>query len=153
MDGNVLAAAVIYRDAPAALEWLERAFGFETTMAIDPPPGQPTMGHYEMDCGVGRIMIGSEWTDSARSPASVGGVNTQSLHIGLAEGIDAHCERARAAGATIVQEPEDQFYGDRTYRVADLDGHVWTFSQHVRDVSRAEAEAAIGTSIRAKNWS
>lgn len=153
MDGNNFAAAVIYRDAPAALQWLERAFGFETTMAIDPPPDQPTMGHYEMDCGGGRIMVGSEWTESARSPASVGGVNTQSLHVGLAADIDAHCERARAAGAAIVQEPEGQFYGDRTYRAADLDGHVWTFSQHVRDVGRAEAEAAIGTSIRAKNWS
>ena len=153
MDGNSFAAAVIYRDAPAALEWLERAFGFETTMAIDPPPGQPTMGHYEMDCGGGRIMVGSEWTESARSPASVGGVNTQYLHIQLDDGLDAHCERARAAGATIVQEPEDQFYGDRTYRAADLDGHEWVFGMHVRDVSRAEAEAAIGTSIRAKNWS
>ncbi len=153
MDGNTFAAAVIYRDAPAALEWLERAFGFETTMAIDPPPGQPTMGHYEMDCGGGRIMVGSEWTESARSPASVGGANTQYLHIQLDSGLDAHCERARAAGATIVQEPEDQFYGDRTYRAADLDGHEWVFAMHVRDVSRAEAEAAIGTSIRAKNWS
>lgn len=153
MDGNTFAAAVIYRDAPAALEWLERAFGFETTMAIAPPPGQPTMGHYEMDCGGGRIMVGSEWTESARSPASVGGVNTQYLHIQLDGGLDAHCERARAAGATIVQEPEDQFYGDRTYRAADLDGHEWVFAMHVRDVSRAEAEAAIGTSIRAKNWS
>jgi uncharacterized glyoxalase superfamily protein PhnB len=66
--------------------------------------------------------------------------------------VDAHCARARAAEATIVAEPEDQFYGDRTYRAVDLEGHVWTFSSHVRDVSRAEAEAAIGQKIEARNW-
>jgi hypothetical protein len=49
-------------------------------------------------------------------------------------------------------EPEDQFYGDRLYRCADLEGHHWTFAVHVRDVSRAEAEAAIGQPIQATNW-
>ena len=55
-------------------------------------------------------------------------------------------------GATIVAEPEDQFYGDRTYRAVDPEGHVWTFSQHVRDVGRAEAEEARGVTIKATNW-
>ena len=47
---------------------------------------------------------------------------------------------------------EDQFYGDRTYRAVNLEGHVWTFSVHVRDVTRAEAEAAIGQRIVASSW-
>lgn len=152
MDTNTVTPAIIYRDACTALDWLAKAFGFEVTMAIDPPPDQPTMGHYEMDCGGGRIMVGSEWTDLARSPARNGGVNTQFLHVQLADGIDRHCEQARAAGADIVQEPQDEFYGDRTYRAIDLDGHMWTFAMHVRDVSKAEAEAAIGVPIEAKNW-
>jgi uncharacterized glyoxalase superfamily protein PhnB len=66
--------------------------------------------------------------------------------------VDAHCERARAAGARILVEPAEQFYGDRVYRCADLEGHHWTFAQHVRDVSRAEAEEAIGRPIRATDW-
>ena len=70
----------------------------------------------------------------------------------MASGIDAHCARARTAGATILAEPEDQFYGDRIYRAADLEGHVWTFSQHVRDVGKEEAEAAIGLPIEATSW-
>ena len=70
----------------------------------------------------------------------------------LAGDLDEHCERARAAGATIAAEPADQFYGDRTYRAIDLEGHCWTFSAHVRDVTRAEAEAAIGQPIQATDW-
>jgi uncharacterized glyoxalase superfamily protein PhnB len=72
--------------------------------------------------------------------------------VQLLGGLDEHCERARAAGAVIAAEPEDQFYGDRTYRALDLDGHCWTFSAHVRDVTRAEAEAAIGQRIVATGW-
>ena len=61
--------------------------------------------------------------------------------------MDAHCGRARAAGATILAEPSDQFYGDRTYRAVDLEGHVWSFGQTVRQVSREQAEAASGLKI------
>lgn len=153
MDNEVFTSSVFYRDPRAALAWLERAFGFEVSMAIDGPPGQPAMGHYEMSrAGSGRIMIGGEWADWARSPANAGSLNTQSVSVRVSEGIDEHCERARAAGAVIAQEPDDQFYGDRTYRAIDPEGHCWTFSMHVRDVSRQEAEAAIGQPITAPGW-
>ena len=153
MDLPAFTVAATYRDPKTALDWLGRAFGFEVTMAIDGPDDDPSMCHYEMAIeGRGRIMIGGEWADWTRSPASIGGVNTQSTHVDLASGLDAHCERARAAGATIVAEPEDQFYGDRTYRAVDPEGHVWTFSQHVRDVTRLEAEETLGLTIEAANW-
>ncbi|MFN0091525.1 MAG: VOC family protein [Acidimicrobiales bacterium] len=154
MDSPTFVSALHYRDPKAALAWLESAFGFELTMAIDGPDGDALMGHYEMSSGDGRgrIMVGGEWHDAARSPASLDGVNTQSVHVELAGGLDAHCARARAAGAAIAQEPEDQFYGDRIYRAVDLEGHQWTFSEHVRDVTRQDAEAAIGVPIMAKNW-
>ena len=97
-------------------------------------------------------MIGAEWDDWVSSPAGVGGKNTQTVHVQLADGLDEHCERARAAGAVIMAEPEDQFYGDRTYRAIDHEGHRWTFAAMVRDVSRAEAEAALGQPISATNW-
>ena len=153
METPTFTTAVFYRDPKAALEWLTRAFGFEITMAIEDPEGDPRKCHYEMAIeGRGRIMIGGEWASWTRSPASISGVNTQSTHVDLVSDLDAHCERARAAGATIVAEPEDQFYGDRTYRTVDLEGHAWTFSEHVRDVTRAEAEEAIGATIEAANW-
>lgn len=153
MVNQTFTASVHYRDPAAALAWLEHAFGFEVTMAIDGPPDAPEMCHYEMSCaGAGRVMVGGEWTDWVQSPAALGGVNTQAMHVQLSGGLDEHCARARAAGAVITAEPEDQFYGDRTYRATDPEGHHWTFAAHVRDVSRAEAEAAIGQPITATDW-
>jgi uncharacterized glyoxalase superfamily protein PhnB len=143
-----LGSALFYKDAFAALDWLETAFGFERTMVITDKEGN--LGHAEMRFGDGYIMIGTEWIDYVASPASIGGKNTQSIHVHLAEGIEAHCERARAAGAAILQEPSDQFYGDRTYRARDPEGHVWTFGQSVRYVGREEAEKASGLTI--KGW-
>src|SRR5437762_131657 len=154
METPVFTSSVHYRDPRAALAWLERAFDFEITLAIDGPPDAPEMCHYEMSCaGQGRVMVGAEWASWVRSPASVGGANTQSVHVHLPGGLDEHCARARAAGATIAAEPEDQFYGDRTYRAIDPEGHCWTFAAHVRDVTRADAEAALGQPITATDWS
>lgn len=140
-----LGSAVIYKDPPAALDWLERAFGFERSMLITGQDGE--FGHAEMRFGDGYVMIGSEWAEFVASPESTGGKNTQMVHVQLAEGIDAHCARAKAAGAAILQEPSDQFYGDRTYRARDPEGHVWTFGQTVKRVSRQEAEQTSGLKI------
>jgi uncharacterized glyoxalase superfamily protein PhnB len=100
-----------------------------------------------MRFGDSLVYVGSEWADFVASPASTGGKNTQSIHVHLKDGIDARCARARAAGAVIVQEPTDQSYGDRTYRARDPEGHVWTFGQTVRHVSREEAEKESGLKI------
>lgn len=144
-----LGAAVYYKDPMAALDWLERAFGFERVMVITDQDGK--LAHSEMRFRDSYLMVGSEWADYTASPVSVGGKNTQSVHVHLADGLDAHCEQARAAGAQIVREPEDQFYGDRVYAARDPEGHVWSFGQSVRKVSREEAEAVSGLSI--DGWS
>ena len=140
-----LGAGVFYRDPRTALDWLEHAFGFERTMLISDKDGR--LSHAEMRYGDGYIMLGAEWAEFIASPASVGGKNTQAIHVHLADGIDAHCERARAAGAVILKEPADEFYGDRTYRARDPEGHVWTFGQTVRRVTREEAERVSGLKI------
>lgn len=153
MDDTTFVPALSYRDPKAALAWLAEAFDFELTMAIDGPDGDVSQGHYEMASeGRGRIMVGGEWNDWTRSPLSTEGRNTTSTHVQVTGDIDAHCGRARAAGAKILVEPADQFYGDRVYRCADPEGHHWTFAAHVRDVSREEAEAAIGQPIQATKW-
>ena len=140
-------AALFYKDPFAALEWLEKAFGFERTMVIT--DGEGKLAHSEMRFGGGHdyIMVGGEWADFIASPAAVGGKNTQTIHVHLNDGVDAHCAHARAAGATIIREPADQFYGDRTYTAKDLEGHVWTFAQTVRYVTREDAEKASGLKI------
>jgi uncharacterized glyoxalase superfamily protein PhnB len=132
----------------AALAWLEKAFGFDISMLIEPPADDPKMLHAEMSlAGQGRVMVGAEWSDWAKSPASVGGANTANVHVQLETDLDGHCAWARQAGAIIEMEPADQFYGDRTYRAKDLEGHVWTFSQTIRQVSREEAERISGLKI------
>jgi uncharacterized glyoxalase superfamily protein PhnB len=141
-----LATAVCYRDPMAALKWLEAAFGFEPTMVVINPDG--SLGHSEMRLGDGMIMVGSEWDERHKSPASLDGMNTQSIHVQLDAGIDAHCERASRAGATIVRELADQFYGDRVYAALDPEGHVWSFGQTIRLVSNEEMEQQGGVKIR-----
>lgn len=140
-----LASAVVYKDPDAALDWLEKAFGFERSMVITDADGN--LSHAEMTVGECYLMVGAEWAGHVASPASVGGKNTQSVHVHLDTDLDAHCERARAAGAEVVRQPEDQFYGDRVYSVKDPEGHVWTFAQTVRQVSREQAEKASGLKI------
>lgn len=143
-------SAVFYQDPLAALAWLERAFGFERTMLITNSDG--SLGHSEMSFGNGYIMVGSEWADYTASASTTGGKCTQIVHVHLDQDVDAHCVRARAAGATIVREPKTEFYGDRVYSPRDPEGHVWTFAQTVRMVSRAEAEQASGLTIEAPLW-
>lgn len=139
-------SSVVYQDQRAALKWLEDAFGFEVSeLMVD---SDDRIMHAEMSHGEGVIMIASEWAQWTASPRSAGARNTQTLRVRLESGIDAHCERARRAGAQIVKEPEDQFYGDRTYIAADLEGHHWTFWQAVREVSREEMERATGYTFK-----
>jgi uncharacterized glyoxalase superfamily protein PhnB len=134
--------SIIYKDNRAALEWLQNAFGFEASEVLTAANGD--IVHAEMSHGDGVIMIGSEFAEWTTSPASIGGKNTQRVHVRLGRGIDEHCERARQAGAKIDMEPADQFYGDRSYMAVDLEGHHWTFSQPIRDASKEEMEKASG---------
>ena len=140
-----LMSALCYQDPKAALAWLEQAFGFEVLMLIE--DGEGNLVHSEMRFGNAVVMIGNEWTADHKSPKSIGGKNTQTVHIQVTTDVDAHCERARAAGAEILMEPANQFYGDRTYRCRDPEGHIWTVGQTVQAVSREEAEQASGLKI------
>ena len=141
-----LSSGVYYRDPRAALKWLEKAFGFETTMVVENADG--TIGHSEMRLGDGLIMVGYEWDERHKSPASIGGVNTQSVHVQLQSGIDEHFERAKAAGAVVLRDIADQFYGDRNYMVADPDGHVWSFGQTLKVMTNEEMAKAGGVAVR-----
>jgi uncharacterized glyoxalase superfamily protein PhnB len=137
-----LSSALCYRDPKAAFAWLEKAFGFEPYFAISDKNGN--LMHSEMRFGDSIVMVGSEWSAMHKSPKSIEGLNTQTVHVHLDEDIDAHCERARAAGAKILMEPETQFYGDRSYRAQDPEGHIWTFGQTVKQMTSEEWDAAEG---------
>lgn len=152
-----LTPQIFYRDPRAALAFLERAFGFETTMVVTDEAGN--LGHSEMAWRGAPMSLGAEFERAdligparMRSPASLAGQGTQFVRVEIAGDMAAHCERARAAGAVITQEPADQFYGARVYRALDPEGHVWTFFQAVEVSEAVKAEGAgltIQTSFKA----
>ena len=125
-----------YLDPKAAIAFLEAAFGFETAVLVLGDAGE--IVHAEMSFGDGRIGIGAEWRDNMRSPKHLGGKCSCSIHVQLEGDLDAHCERARAAGAAIVAEPESKDYGDRTYVAVDPEGNVWSFGETI-DVAVRDA--------------
>lgn len=143
-----LASAVFYQDPKAAFRWLEAAFGFEPLFVLLDADGN--LGHSEMAYGDSVVMVGSEWSEDHKSPQSIGGKNTQTVHVQLAEGedIDTHCDSARRAGADIVAEPETQFYGERTYRARDPEGHIWTFAVTVKKMTSDDWDKAGGFTTR-----
>ena len=113
-----------YADARAALDFLARAFGFEERFRMDMPDG--TVGHAEIGLGDEVVMLASEWqAGGVVSPLSLPALHAQ-IFVRV-DDVDAHHERARAAGATIAAEPADQEYGERTYRAIDPEGHRWIF--------------------------
>jgi PhnB protein len=113
---------IFYRDVPVALDWLARAFGFVEEMRHATPSGM----HAQMTFDGRRIMMGQGSKDWGMQSPSDTEVATMGIFIYLAD-VDAHYERARVAGAEIVQVPHDEAYG-RTYTVRDLDGHPWFFT-------------------------
>ena len=121
---------LFYEDVASALEWLGRAFGFRERMRLPGPDGK--VGHAEMELAGGVVQMGCPGPDY-RNPKRLG-QTTQLVHV-YVDDVDEHYRRAKAAGAKILQEPADQFYGDRRYGAEDPEGHRWYFAQHVRDVA------------------
>ena len=123
--------AMRYRDANAAIEWLCKAFGFEKHLVV--PGENGTVAHAQLSFGNGMIMLGSAREDEfgqwVKPPRETGGIGTQSVYI-IVENADAHCARAKAAGAELVMEVEDQDYGGRLYSCLDPEGHFWSFGTY-----------------------
>jgi uncharacterized glyoxalase superfamily protein PhnB len=130
-EGPRITPYLLYEDVAGALKWLSRAFGFEEYgQRFHGPDGE--VNHAAMKFGDGVIMMGYPGPEY-KSPKRLGQA-TQQLYI-YVEDVDRHFDHARKAGATILEEPEDQFYGDRRYGATDPEGHQWYFAQHVRDVA------------------
>ena len=126
---------LLYEDSDAALEFLTSAFGFTEKFRMTGEDGR--VGHAEIELAGGVVMLGTPG-EEYKTPKKLGG-KTQSIYV-YVDDVDAHFEHAKSTGATIVRDPEDQFYGDRNYAVEDPEGHEWYFATHVRDVSPEEME-------------
>jgi uncharacterized glyoxalase superfamily protein PhnB len=115
-----------YRDAGAALSFLEEAFGFERVAAYEGDDG--AVMHAEMRFGGGSLMMGTGQPPAPGDPAA----NSPQAHgvYVVVDDVDAHHDRARAAGATIVYGPEDTEFGTRRYRALDPEGYEWSFGTY-----------------------
>ena len=123
---------MLYEDGAAALEFLCRAFGAVERFRM--PDENGTVMHAELDFAGECVMIATANTEMGMaSPKSQRAMSA--FVMVYVDDVDAHFATAKAAGANIVMEPETQFYGDRSYRVHDCDGHLWTFATHVKDVA------------------
>ncbi len=120
-----------YEDAPAAIEWLCEAFGFEKHLVV---PGESgTIAHAQLVFGNGMIMLGSaldrEFDKLQKPPSTLGSVPSQSPYI-ILEDADKHYARAVAAGAEIVMDIKDEDHGGRGYSCRDPEGHIWNFGTY-----------------------
>jgi uncharacterized glyoxalase superfamily protein PhnB len=116
-----------YRDTPAAIDWLCEAFGFECQMAV--PGIDGAIAHAQLTLDEGMIMLGSvssegEYGRLLAQPDEIGGRETQTVYLHVKDA-DRVCERARHAGASILQEPADTEFGSRGFLCRDPEGHVW----------------------------
>jgi predicted enzyme related to lactoylglutathione lyase len=118
---------VFYRDVTEAVAWLSKTFGFKEHYRY----GQPVSGA-QVHLGNAWIML-TRGKEGSLSPSELG-YGTQSLTV-FVDDVEAHFQRAKAAGAKIVEELHETEYGELQYGVEDFDGHHWLFSRHVRDLS------------------
>jgi uncharacterized glyoxalase superfamily protein PhnB len=113
-----------YRDAPAAIEWLGKAFGFERRLVV--PGGGGTVAHAQLQHGGGMVMCGSA---TEPDPANPWSAVEFGVYVRVGD-VDGHHARAVAAGAEVVMAPRDTGYGARDYSVRDLEGRLWCFGDY-----------------------
>lgn len=116
-----------YRDARAAIDWLCKVFGFERHAVYEGEGGK--IDHAQLTLGGGMVMLGSgkddEYGRGFKSPGELGGVETRSVYIVVADA-DAAFARAQEAGAAVVRPLQDTPYGSREFTVRDPEGHSWS---------------------------
>jgi uncharacterized glyoxalase superfamily protein PhnB len=127
--------SIRYEDAPAAILFLCDAFGFLPHAIYPDEEDEQIIHHAQLVLDGNMLMLGSALPGEAQerygwvTPEEAGGV-TSSLYV-VVEDVDGHCERARANGATIIDEPhENDGYPGRSYAARDPEGHVWSFGSY-----------------------
>jgi uncharacterized glyoxalase superfamily protein PhnB len=129
---SVVIPSFRYKDAHAAIDWLERALGFTRKAVYDGPDG--TVGHAELVFGNSMIMLGSQSNPSPMkamlaTPAETGGRVTSPMYLLVAD-----CEpvyaKAKAVGTEFVQELRTMDYGGRAFTVRDPEGYMWSFGEY-----------------------
>lgn len=126
LEGSTIIPALRYRDAPAAIKWLCRVFGFQEQLIV--PNDDGTIAHAQLRLGTGMVMLGSavdtEFGRLIKQPDQVDGTETQSPYIVVADA-DSIYQRVKAEGGQIVIDIKDEDYGGRGFSCLDPEGHLW----------------------------
>jgi uncharacterized glyoxalase superfamily protein PhnB len=125
-----------YRDAPAAIEWLCQAFGFERHLVV--PNDDGTIAHAQLRFGNGMVMLGSIRNDDTEhdreisQPPKIDGRSAPSAYAAyvIVTDADAVYAKVKAAGAKIAMEIRDEEYGGRDFSCYDPEGHLWSFGTY-----------------------
>ena len=121
-----------YRDAPAAIDWLCKVFGFERHLVV--PGENNTIQHAQLSFGNGMIMLGSVSVDNdygrlIKQPDEIGGAQTQTINLVVADA-DVVYGRVKEAGVPIVIDIYNADYGGRGFTCRDPEGHVWSIGTY-----------------------
>jgi uncharacterized glyoxalase superfamily protein PhnB len=134
-----MSSGVNYLDARKAIDWLQKAFGFEVQLLVEGEGGR--IEHSELVLGGGMIMVGDPKPEKNRpyrkSPKELGGANTQGIMVYI-DDCDAHCERARAAGAENTKEPEN--HQNRDYNLSHPTNECAQHQRHDRRLTQPKRE-------------
>jgi uncharacterized glyoxalase superfamily protein PhnB len=129
-DAPEIVPSINYADVPRAAEWLERVFGFRERVEARLTWATGSMAWLEVGGSLFSISTPDEsWP---RGPGAVASDAVMKVYV---DDLERHFARAKAEGATIVSEPQEGFWGGRTYRVLDPEGHRWEISQSGRDLA------------------
>jgi PhnB protein len=135
---TALTPHLVARNCAKAIEFYKAAFDAKEEFRLVEPSGK--VGHAELRIHGALVMLADEYPDfGALSPASVGGCPVK-LHLYVPD-VDAAVARAVAAGATLVREVRNEFYGDRTGTIADPFGYSWQIATRIEEVSPVEMQA------------
>jgi uncharacterized glyoxalase superfamily protein PhnB len=132
---NTLLPHLVYDDVGEAISWLGRAFGFTEHYRYGENPDGA-----QLRVGSAYVMVSR--SRPGRATPLKSGAWSQSLTV-FVEDVEAHCERARAAGARILEEPRATEYGEFQYAAEDLAGHHWLFSRHAQDIAPEQWGAVV----------
>ena len=130
-DKSTAIPCLRYRDAPAAIDWLCRVFGFERHLVV--PDDSGGIAHAQLVLAGGMIMLGSARDNDygllIKQPDEVGGAQTQSSYLVVPDPDAVHA-RAVASGAKIAMAIKDEDYGGRGFSCHDLEGHLWSIGSY-----------------------
>jgi len=129
-DAPDIVPSITYADLPRAIEWLQRVFGFRER--ADARLTWPGGGMTWIEVGSGLFNISTPDETWRQGPGATPSGFVMKVYV---EDIDSHFAHAKARGAKIISEPQDGFWGGRTYRVLDHEGHRWEISQRGRDLA------------------